>query len=68
MTASAGDYAAGTAALLQFLREQIQAVVPDEFQSLISLDKEPDMAAAGAKRVIDAVDAYRENKSKLQNS
>jgi hypothetical protein len=53
------DYETGAAALLKFIQEEIQTLVPGAFQGMIPAEKEPVVAAAGAKRVIDAVAANK---------
>ncbi len=53
------DYDAGTAAALQYLRGEIDRLVPSMFRGMIDASKEPGESAAVAKVVIDAVDDAR---------
>lgn len=54
---SPADYATGTAAALALIRKEIPLLVPGWAQSFIPVDKEPMVAAAAAKCVLDAVAA-----------
>jgi hypothetical protein len=56
--ASQADYTAGANALMHLIYTSI-AKLPDWEQNFIPKDKIPAAAGAGAKAVIDAVDAYR---------
>jgi len=56
--ATQGDYVVGAQALAKLLDADIAAEVPSFFQGEITA-KVPELSAAGAKAVIDAVDAYR---------
>jgi hypothetical protein len=59
MTASQDDYSVGTAALAAVVQADIGADVPKFFQSEIPQGVVTQFNAAGAKAVIDAVDAAR---------
>jgi hypothetical protein len=56
--ASQGDYTAGANALLHLIYTYI-GQVPQFERSFIPMDKIPMASGAGAKAVIDAVEAYR---------
>ena len=53
------EYDAGTAAALKLMRADIETMVPNMFRGMIPVDKEPALAAAVAKVVIDAAAAVR---------
>ncbi len=56
--ATQGDYTVGANALMHLIYTSI-AKLPDWEQGFIPKDKIPAAAGAGAKAVIDAVDAFR---------
>jgi hypothetical protein len=53
------EYDAGSAAVLKFIQDEIQILVPEFERGLIPADKEPAAAAAFAKAAIDAAAAVR---------